>query len=289
MSAEQGFEDAVRDSLVRPDAPTSRRDPVARPAHDRWADAVEWVLVAASVVFLVAYATPVIRPGISPRLHHACDVATTVVWVLFGIDYVVRLSLSSDRWTFLRRHVFDLAILVLPILRPLRLLRLVALLSVLNRVGARSVRGRIVVYAVGSATMLLVVAALAITDAERGHPGSTIENFGDGLWWSITTMTTVGYGDHYPVTLTGKIVAAALMISGVTLLGVVTGTFASWIADRVAESTEAQDSTRETVAELVNEIRALRGEIADLRAERSGAAVPATAAAVPGAAAAVPG
>ncbi len=268
MSPDQGVQAPVSTAPTpRADVDDTSTEP--RTAEDSWVALTEWFLIVASLVFLVAYAIPIIWPGVSHAVHRDCNVVTYFVWAAFGVDYVARLILHANRIEFLRTHVFDLCVLVLPMLRPMRLLRLVALLSVMNRVGAHSVRGRVVTYATSSALLLLVVASLAITDAERGQPGATIKNVGDGLWWSITTMTTVGYGDHYPVTVTGKVIATALLLSGITLLGIVTGTFASWIADMVAESTEAQDETREIVETLVTEVRSLRDEIAELRAGRA--------------------
>jgi voltage-gated potassium channel len=69
--------------------------------------------------------------------------------------------------------------------------------------------------------LVLFVAALAVLQAERGHPGGNIESFGDALWWAVTTVTTVGYGDRFPVTTTGRFVAGGLMLAGIALLGVV--------------------------------------------------------------------
>lgn len=189
---------------------------------------------------------------------------------MFGIDYVVRLWLSQDRRRFVRHNLLDLAVLVLPMLRPLRLLRLVTLLSVLNRTGSNGLRGRVVTYAVGGTALLIFCGALAITDAERGAADATVVGFGNGWWWAITTLTTVGYGDTYPVTVTGRLVAAVLMVAGIALLGIVTATLASWLVERVSETTEAeQAATRSQVEELTAEVRALRREL-DVR-EQNGA------------------
>ena len=64
-------------------------------------------------------------------------------------------------------------------------------------------------------------------DVERGAHGANITTFGDALWWAMTTVTTVGYGDQFPVTTTGRIVAAALMLVGISLLGLITATVAA--------------------------------------------------------------
>jgi voltage-gated potassium channel len=64
-------------------------------------------------------------------------------------------------------------------------------------------------------------------DAERSSPDANITDFGDAIWWAVTTMTTVGYGDRYPATSAGRMVAFALMIGGIALLGTATATLAS--------------------------------------------------------------
>jgi voltage-gated potassium channel len=230
---------------------------------ERWERAAEWPLVAAALLFLVAYAVPVVDPTLPPPVLTVCSVVLKLTWAVFVVDYAARLVLSSDRWSFVRHNLLDLAVLALPVLRPLRLLRLLALLAILNRAGANSLRGRVIVYVVGGTLLLVVCGALAITDAERNQPGSNIEHVGDGLWWAISTMTTVGYGDEYPVTTTGRFIAAALMVGGIALLGVVTATLASWLVQRVAEvSDEEEAATRAQVDALTKEVRALREQLA---------------------------
>jgi len=89
-------------------------------------------------------------------------------------------------------------------------------------------------------------------DAERQTPDANIRNFGDALWWATTTVTTVGYGDHFPVSIEGRFIAAALMIGGIALLGVITASFASWLIERVAEVEEAsQAATRRDIEALL--------------------------------------
>lgn len=226
---------------------------------ERWDDRVDWLLAGSAAAFLIAYAWPILEPDLSSGWKTACAWVVAGTWILFGVDYLIRLALARHRWTYWWRHLPYFAMVVLPVLRPLQLLRLIVLLRALNRRAANALRGRIAIY-VASATVLLVfTGALAELDAERGQTGATIESFGDALWWAITTITTVGYGDEHPVTTAGKFIAAGLMIGGIALLGTVTASIASWLLDRVRETEEtAQAATRADLIALREEISALR-------------------------------
>ncbi|MCU1513592.1 MAG: ion transporter, partial [Microbacteriaceae bacterium] len=187
------------------------------------------------------------------------DAVLNVTWGVFVIDYIVNLVLAKPRWRWFYRHLLDLAIVALPLLRPLRLLRLVTLLRALQQIAGSALRGRVVVYVAGAASLLIFVAALAELDQERHAPGASITTFASGLWWAVVTITTVGYGDLYPVTDVGRLIAVAVMLGGIALIGVVTATLASWIVERVAMKDESeQAATRRQVAELADEVRALR-------------------------------
>lgn len=229
----------------------------------RWERAAEWPLTAVALLFLVAYAVPILRPDLLAGWATTAQVVSWAAWAVFAVDYAVRLRLSSARWAFVRAHPVDLLAVVLPVLRPLRLLRLVALLSVLNRhAGGEGLRGRVMVYLVGATTLLLFVASLAVLDAERGHEDANITSYSDALWWAATTVTTVGYGDRFPVTGTGRAVAVGLMLGGIALLGTVTATLASYLVERVQQVEEqAQAATRRDVQALADEVAGLREEL----------------------------
>jgi len=231
---------------------------------DRWERRAEWPLTLLAVAFLGAYAWPILDPGLSPGWVAVCTAVDTGVWALFGVDYVVRLVLSEHRWRFVRTNLLDLAILLLPVLRPLRLLRLFTLLRLLDRYAGRSLRGRVAVYVGGSTVLLLFLASLAILDAERGAPEATITTFADAAWWGLTTVTSVGYGDTYPVTGLGRVIASALMLMGVALLGAVTASVATWLVERVSEEDEAAEAARRAdLRELSDQVAALRAELRD--------------------------
>jgi len=232
--------------------------------RQRWDDHADWPLTIAAVLFLIAYAAPILKPDLVSPLPAICQLVTWAAWALFAVDYFARLGLSRDRTAFMRANLLDLAVVVLPLLRPLRLLRLVTLLSVLNRNVGGSMRGRVAVYVGGATSLILLIASLAVLDAERGAKGATITTFGDASWWAFTTVTTVGYGDRYPITGQGRFIAGGLMLAGIALLGIVTASLASWLIDKVREVEEhTQAATRADVIALTAEVQALRLELAE--------------------------
>ena len=218
-----------------------------------------------SVLFLAAYAWPILQPQMGPGATRLCTVAVWLVWAAFAVEYVVLWVTATHRARWFVHHLLDLIVLIVPIFRPLRLLRLVTLVRVLNRSAAANLRGRIGIYLASGSALLAFVASLAVLDAERTSPDANITSFGDALWWACTTMTTVGYGDQYPTTFSGRLVGVGLMIAGIALLGTVTATLASWLVAAVAE--DASKVEEEQVArevELREELRRLNQQVAEL-------------------------
>jgi voltage-gated potassium channel len=237
----------------------------------RWLKTTDWILAFVALLFLAAYAWPILQPTLAHGWKAVCSVVEVAAWIAFLVDYLARLWVAGDRRRYFTRHILDLLIVALPALRPLRLLRLVVLFRVLNRKAAAALRGRVPLYVTISASTLVLCAALAVLNAERTAPGSNIKTFGSALWWAVVTVTTVGYGDHFPVTLQGRCVAVGLMIGGVALIGVVTASFAAWFIDRVRDEEDAANTaTRRDLAEIAAQLDALTAEVRALRAERDG-------------------
>ena len=236
---------------------------------ERWAQRTEWPLAVFAVIFLLAYTMEVLgRPQGSQALVLAAT--TWIIWGLFAIDYLARLTLAPHRWQWFFRHLIDLLVVALPLLRPLRMVRLIILIGALQKAVGNAIRGRILLYTISGVVLMIYVASLAVLDTERGQPGATITSFGKALWWSITTVTTIGYGDLYPVTFTGRVVAVVLMIGGISLVGVVTASLASWIVQRVEEADiENRAATKAHIDELRTEVRALADELRQYRPQRS--------------------
>jgi len=171
--------------------------------------------------------------------------ANLLIWVVFLADYVVRLCLAPRKATFIRQNVPSLiASLPLDFLRPVRLLRLVRLVR-LVRIGTslvsfgRTVRGVLttngLAYVLAAVVCLVLVGGLVICAVEPA-----MGNYGDGLWWSVVTLTTVGYGDISPTTVAGRVTAVALMIVGIGLVGTVTASVATYFISPKAQASPVE-------------------------------------------------
>jgi voltage-gated potassium channel len=202
---------------------------------DRWERNSEIPLLLLAVAFLFAYAWPVLDPRLDPDLATVLTIASWTVWVAFAVDFVVRIVLAEDRWRYVRGHWYDVALIALPMLRPLRLLRLLALARILNRSVTSSLVGRVGTYVFGASVMAAFLGALAMLDAEQDAEGANIHTYGDALWWATATITTVGYGDKYPTTPTGRFIGLALMIVGIATVGAVTASIAAWMVSQVQQ------------------------------------------------------
>jgi voltage-gated potassium channel len=246
-----------------------------------WDAKADWPLTFLALAFLVGYAWQVLDTSLDPAAYAALDIALTLIWVLLGVDYLVRLALARHKLRFVRRHLLDLVILLLPMFRPLRALRVITVLNVLNRQLRGDFRGRVAAYVGSTVGLVGFVAALAVLEAEREAPDASITTFGEAVWWTITTVSTVGYGDRFPVTTEGRLVAATLMVTGIALLGVVTASIAAWFVENVrrageqvsddVEEVEADvEATQVQLAEVLAELRSISARLDALERGRSG-------------------
>jgi voltage-gated potassium channel len=268
--------DAARNSAgtgqaVAKGRPRKQRKPVspARKRAKRLLDQSEWPLAGIALLFLAAYAWPILVPHLGKDWKHLCSAVVFGSWIIFIIDYVARVWVVRDRRSYFFKHIPDLLIVALPALRPMRLLRLVVLFRVINRKAAAALQGRVPLYVTVSAGTLVFCAALAVLDAERQLPyaKTNIHTFGDAIWWAVVTVTTVGYGDHFPVSTEGRFIAVGLMIGGVALIGVVTASFAAWFIDRVrAEEEDAEEANRRNLEQIMQQMMSLTNEVVALRA-----------------------
>ncbi|WFB06583.1 potassium channel family protein [Streptomyces sp. LX-29] len=209
-----------------------------------WEQRTALALYVASQLFLASYAMRVLAPGLPPFWHTVCVVVTDTCWAVFIVDYVVRWRLSGMGPRFVPTHPLDTVVLVMPLLRPLRLVHTYSVMKERRAEPRLSLYARVMTYAGLSALLLGFSASLAVYEAERGAPGTTIRTFGDAVWWACATLTTTGYGDAVPVTPRGRVVAAGLMMCGLALLGAVTGSFSSWLIQTFTREDEKRPPGR---------------------------------------------
>ncbi|MFF7338330.1 potassium channel family protein [Streptomyces sp. NPDC008163] len=208
---------------------SARTQDLPPPALTRWERRTEVPLLAASVVFLAGYAFRVLAPYDAQPWHDISLALVGATWLLFVLDYAVRLRLSGLGPRFVRVRWLDTLVLVLPLLRPLRMVQVYTAVQEKRDRPRLSLYARVISYAGLTAVLLGLSAALSVYHWEHDAPGASIRTFGDAVWWACATLTTVGYGDVVPVTLGGRVIAAGLMACGLALLGAVTGAFSSWL------------------------------------------------------------
>ena len=181
-----------------------------------------------ALCFLVAYSYPAFNETISDSTNHYLGLVQWVCWFAFALDLIYGIWKAESKKEYLKRHPLEIASVLLPFLRPLRLMRVISFGSLALQKVAIGRQFAITVKVAISALFVSYVAAIQITISERTVEGSNIKTFSDGLWWAVTTVTTVGYGDRFPTTTEGRILAVMLMLVGISLVGVITASVASW-------------------------------------------------------------
>lgn len=230
---------------------------------ERYETRTTWPLLALAVIFLFAYAIPIIWPDLPGSATMVMEKLIFIIWLAFAADLAVRAVLSGRFLHYLVTHPVDLVVVAIPALRPLRILRVFATAHVLlARTGRLSMMKTMPAITIATA-LLVVMGALAVLDAERGAPDAEITNFGDALWWSVVTVTTVGYGDIVPVTGIGRIVTAALMLVGISLIGAVTASVSAWLTSNV-KSSDSNDSGENENTAMEKRLNALEEQINDI-------------------------
>ncbi len=186
------------------------------------------LLTFLALAFLFAYSYPAFVLDIDQSVQSILNLIQIVSWLAFALDLFFGLYKSESKSRFLRQHPLELLAVMLPFLRPLRLLRFISFGTLVFEKVNLGKSIAISFKVISTALFLTYLAGIEITMAERGQPGATINSVGDGLWWAITTLTTVGYGDIYPTTTEGRLIAVGLMVSGICVLGVISATVAAW-------------------------------------------------------------
>lgn len=188
-------------------------------------------LAVLAVIYLALYALEVLADMPTATLFDIVLV-NDIIWAIFVIDFIARFIMSHEKARFIKRNIVEAISLLLPFFRAFRMFRVIVALSFLTRV-AQSLQGRINVYLGLILPLLIFTCSIGVYDAEHKADGANIVQYGDALWWTFVTITTIGYGDYYPITFEGRAIAILLMISGLALVSVITVSIGSWFLSRL--------------------------------------------------------
>lgn len=222
-------------------------DPQVR--HERWqfVERVERLLdgpaTFLAIVFVLALAAELILTAQGEPIPALLGWLQTAIWILFGVQFGLGILVSPNRMRYLRRHWITAASLLLPFLRVFRIVRAaralrafggVRALTAFNR-AARSLADLVAwsraAYPLALAGTMSVLGSATLFLFEADHPTSRIDTYGEALWWTLTTLTTVGSA-YDPQTVGGRIVGLLVMMSGLVILGYVAGVVGALLFER---------------------------------------------------------
>ena len=181
-----------------------------------------------ALAFLVAFSYPAFVNPVPSSTQTLLNIVQWVSWIAFATDLIYGLINAKSKRQYLKKHPLEVAAVLLPFLRPLRLMRVISFGGLAIQKVAIGRQFAITIKVFLASIFVAYISAVQMTITERAVEGSNIKNFGDGIWWAITTVTTVGYGDMYPTTTEGRFLAVTLMIMGISLMGVITASVAAW-------------------------------------------------------------
>ncbi|WP_399552634.1 potassium channel family protein [uncultured Rothia sp.] len=216
-------------------------------------------MFVASVLYLLAFAAPIMSTRIQEPYDGYLNIIQMILWGLFAADYCIRLYLAPRRLYFITHNLMNLAIVLLPAWRIVSFLAMIHLTT--NRQYKRL--SELAVKLFGYTAIFIIMFALAIYSVESSEPGAMIRDLPTAYWWTFTTLATVGYGDVYPVTGIGRVIAVVVMLYGVGMVAVATGALASWIIEKIGGMEEQEHpATKADVDDLRQEISELRALLA---------------------------
>jgi voltage-gated potassium channel len=221
---------------------------------DRWERRFEWPVLAAALLVIPVIAIE--ESAVREPWPTVAAVVNWAIWIVFAVEFFTLLVLTPNRWRWLLRHPLELFIVVatppflpssLQAARLFRLFRVLRLLRVLQ-MSRRLFSPAGLRYTALLAGLTAVGGGAAFAEVEK-------RSTWDGIYWAVSTMTTVGYGDVTPKSDGGRAIAMAVMIVGIGFLSLLIGAIAEqFVAADVAEAEAELEVTQDDVLRELNEI-----------------------------------
>lgn len=201
----------------------------------------QWSIMICSLIVVIMTIMQ-LTLNLTPKTNQLFNILDILIWLFFLVDYLYRLIKSNHKIKFIKENKIDLLTIIpyfstfrilrlirvaemMPLFRFMQVLRAVAMLSNLSKRVGVFFKTNNFHYVAGITLIVILLGAGSMSLVE----GMT---FKDALWWSIVTVTTVGYGDIVPKTGLGRVIASLIMISGIGFLGVFTGTISTYFLNR---------------------------------------------------------
>jgi voltage-gated potassium channel len=244
-------------------------------AFARFNAAAQVPMLILAVVMIPVLIIPIAMHHLSTSTKNALEAADYLIWAIFFLEYLIKISLAPDRKLFVRKNIPDLIVVAVPFLRPLRVVRSIRALRLLRltRLSAfagegvsgakKSLHSKSANYVLIVTGALVLLTAVMVLDLDHGAVGSNIKTLPDALWWAVTTITTVGYGDKFPVSPGARAIAVVLMFAGVALYGVLTAAMAAFFVEHgnKPEPQGAAPTPGVSLDELMERLRAIEATL----------------------------
>jgi voltage-gated potassium channel len=221
------------------------------------------VLILSVVVLGAIFADTAFKLPV--EISNVLQTVDTLVCILLLCDFGVRFYRAKSKLAFMKWGWIDLIASIpnLPIFRLGRLVRILRVIRLLRTIRATHKITSIILRdkiqsgfasIILTSFLLVMFASIGILVCEQQEPTANIKTAGDAVWWSVATITTVGYGDKYPVTAEGRVLAMILMVCGAGMFGMVSGLVASSFIgvnkDKVDEKTEIIERLKNLEAKI---------------------------------------
>ncbi len=208
-------------------------------------------LVSVVLVLVLAFGR------LNPQTRELLLFIDTSICIIFLSNFFIGMVRARDKWFYFKHHWIDF-VASIPAIEPLRVMRLFQILRVVRLIRVtrsliipllRQRKQTTIASLLLALVLILSLSSMLILIVESGVEGANIQTAQDAVWWTLVTISTVGYGDFYPVTTAGHVVGTIVIVCGVSFFGVISGYMAS-----VFVAPEQQENAKEQQKEMRNEV-----------------------------------